>query len=173
MEPTRAVVLVVEDDPGINDLLCELLADEGYTAERALDGETGLARIEAGGIDLVLLDLMLPRMDGIELCRRMRARESDDVYLPIIMLTALASDDQRHAGFAAGADDYVTKPFKSDELLDRVHVWARTRARLRVAYDRLARERARLATEMDATLTMAREMLRLWQAEAREVEQRA
>src|SRR5207248_3984471 len=79
----------------------------------------------------------------LEICRRVRA-EHDEGYLPIIMVTALARDEQRHAGFAAGADDYLTKPFAIEALLDRVQVWLRTRQRLKVAHERLAAERARL-----------------------------
>jgi DNA-binding response OmpR family regulator len=142
-QPTRPVVLIVEDDETIGDVLQELLQQAGYAVQTAADGAAGLARIDAGGIDLVLLDLMLPHVDGLELCRRVRAHEGE-VYLPIIMLTALAGEEQRHAGFAAGADDYVTKPFHAAELLDRLQVWVRTRQRLRAAHERLAAERARL-----------------------------
>ena len=108
-------------DPVLAGMLCDLLREAGYAAEHAAGGEAGAARIEAGQIDLVLLDLMLPDVDGLELCRRARAVEND-VYLPIIMLTAL-SDKQRHAGLLAGADDYVAKPFDTSDLLDRVQVW--------------------------------------------------
>jgi response regulator RpfG family c-di-GMP phosphodiesterase/anti-sigma regulatory factor (Ser/Thr protein kinase) len=86
---------------------------------------------------------MLPEMDGLEICRRVRS-EQNEVYLPIIMLTALAGEDQVHAGFEVGADDYVTKPFAIATLLDRVQVWLRTRQRLKAAHERLAAERARL-----------------------------
>src|SRR4051794_18463009 len=138
MQSSRPVVLVVEDDPVLANMLCDLLREAGYAAEHAAGGEAGAARIEAGQIDLVLLDLMLPDVDGLELCRRARAVESD-VYLPIIMLTVL-SEKQRHAGFLAGADDYVAKPFDTDDLLDRVQVWLRTRLRLRLAHLRLLEE---------------------------------
>jgi len=121
-------ILIVEDDPLIAEVLTSLLEAAGHRVEAAGDGASGLDRILAGGIDLVLLDLMLPEIDGLDLCRRVRARENVD-YVPIIMLTALASDAQRHAGFAAGADDYLTKPCTLDELLDRVRVWLRTRQR--------------------------------------------
>ncbi len=153
------VVLVVDDDPITQTYVSTLLGRAGYTVEIAADGPAGLARIEAGGIDVVLLDLMLPVLDGLELCRRVRARQSD-VYLPIIMLTALDSADDRRAGFAAGADDYVTKPFRADDLLARVQVWAQTRARLRVAHERLQAERAtnaRLAAETLHALEVTRE----------------
>jgi DNA-binding response OmpR family regulator len=129
---------VVEDDAVLGSVVCDLLEHAGY----APDGGAGVARIEAGGVDLVLLDLMLPDVDGLELCRRARLIESD-VYLPIIMLTVLG-ETQRHAGFLAGADDYVAKPFDSGDLLDRVQVWLRTRERLRIAHLRLLEESAAL-----------------------------
>ena len=135
MQPARPVVLVVDDDPEIGEVLRYLLEHAGYTVALAGGAAAALARIEAGGIDLVLLDLMLPEMHGLELCRRVRAREGE-AYLPIIMLSALADEAQRHAGFVAGADDYVTKPFNSDDLLDRVRVWVRTRQQLKATDER-------------------------------------
>jgi len=132
MEPAAAVVLVVDDDRVTSALLQALLEEAGYVVEHAADGASGLARIAAGGIDLVLLDLVLPEVDGLELCQQVRAREGD-TYVPILMLTALASDAQRRAGFAAGADDFVSKPFEVEDLLARVQVWARARERLQAA----------------------------------------
>ncbi|HEY7060725.1 MAG TPA: response regulator transcription factor [Chloroflexota bacterium] len=143
METPRAVILVVEDDDSIAEMLLMLLHGVGYAAERAADGAAGLARIEAGGVDLVVLDLMLPGLDGRELCRRVRARE-DGTFLPIIMMTALASEQQRIEGFAVGADDYVSKPFSTDELLARVQVWLRTRQRLLAAHAQLMQQQAEL-----------------------------
>jgi DNA-binding response OmpR family regulator len=139
-------VLVVEDDPHIAQLLQALLSSAGYLVEYAADGAAALAYIEAPGFDLVLLDLMLPQVSGLEVCRRVRAR-AGEVYLPIILLTGLASEDDRQAGFAAGADDYVTKPFHAADILARVRVWTRTRQRLVAAYDqvRLAAARAERA----------------------------
>jgi CheY-like chemotaxis protein len=121
-------ILVVEDEPSACELVADVLALGGYEVETAEDGGTALERLDAD-IDLLLLDVMLPGLDGFEVCRRVRATESDE-HLPIIMLTALASDAQRHAGFAAGADDYLTKPFNNQELLDRVQVWLAARQRL-------------------------------------------
>jgi signal transduction histidine kinase len=138
MQSHPPLILVVEDDPVLAGVLCELLEDTGYAVQHAADGAAGVARIEQGGVDLVLLDLMLPDVDGLELCRRARAVERD-VYLPIIMLTVLG-EKQRHAGFLAGADDYVAKPFDTGDLLDRVQVWLRTRQRLRLAHVRLLEE---------------------------------
>src|SRR5262245_39875416 len=132
MPPTTAPILVVEDEPQVTGVLQALLAGGGHLVEIATSACAALARVQTGGIDLVLLDLMLPDLDGLQLCRLLRAHEGE-VYLPIIMLTGLSDDTQRHAGFAAGADDYVTKPFRHEELLDRVQVWVRARQRLKIA----------------------------------------
>src|SRR5581483_4837144 len=142
MQSHQPVILVVEGDPKLGDMLCDLLQHAGYAVERATDGAAGAARIEAGHLDLVLLDLKLPDVEGLELCLRARAVE-DDGYLPIIMLTA-PGDQRRHAGFLAGADDYVAEPFATDDLLDRVQVWLRTRRRLCLAQQRLLEERRAL-----------------------------
>ena len=144
MQADNLTILVVEDDPLVRDMLLELLASEGYTVECAVDGADGLARLVAGGIDLVLLDRLLPALDGLELCRRVRAHEGDS-YVPILMLTALTNPAQRQAGFAVGADDYIGKPFNVNDLLDRVQVWARTRQRLKAYHGELAQACARLA----------------------------
>jgi DNA-binding response OmpR family regulator len=135
MVDAAPVVLVVEDESLLRTMLKELLEAEGYTVEAAADGAEGLARVEAGGIDLVLLDLMMPGMNGLELCRRVREHEGE-AYLPIIMVTGLADEVDRHAGFAAGASDYVIKPYKPVDLLDRVRVWVRTRQCLQAARER-------------------------------------
>src|SRR5581483_4207874 len=159
VQSARSVILVVEDDAAVRESLHELLARAGHAVICATDGRTALDRVAAGGVDLVLLDLLLPGMDGIALCRELRARPAEAGYLPIIMLTALSSEAERHAGFAAGADDYVTKPFEPAHLLDRVAVWLRTRARLEAAQARLRDERAtsaRLAEERAAALAAMR-----------------
>jgi signal transduction histidine kinase len=135
------VILLVEDEPSAAEVVQLMLEGVGYTVEVADDGDSGLARIEAGDVELVILDVMLPGLDGLELCRRVRAAEGE-VYLPIIMLTARASEKQRQEGFHAGADDYVTKPVDYNELLARVQVWVRTRRRLQAAHAQLAREMA-------------------------------
>jgi len=137
----RSVILIVEDDPDLGNLLQRVVGRAGYGVEMASDGAAGWARVAAGGIDLILLDLILPQMDGLELCRRVRAHAGDS-YVPIIMLTGLAA--RQHAGFAAGADDFVTKPFEMTHLLDRVRVWLGTRQRLQAAHEQLALERGRL-----------------------------
>jgi DNA-binding response OmpR family regulator len=120
-------VLVVDDDPGAIDIIQQILASGGYAVESAQDGGMALARID-DNTDLVLLDVMMPDLNGLQVCRRIRAQERI-AHIPIIMVTALAGEAQRHAGFAAGADDYISKPFTAYELLDRVHVWTRARER--------------------------------------------
>ena len=109
-------VLVVEDDETVNEVVRRYLEREGYEVETALDGADGLARALARPPDLLVLDLMLPGLDGIEVCRRLRERHA----LPVIMLTARGDVDDRVAGLEVGADDYVTKPFSPRELTARV-----------------------------------------------------
>ena len=113
-------ILVVEDDAAISRVLQLELEHEGYAVEVARDGLSGLERALKEP-DLIILDLMLPRMDGMEVCRRVRAKSR----VPIIMLTAKDRVPERVAGLDSGADDYLTKPFATEELL------ARVRARLR------------------------------------------
>jgi DNA-binding response OmpR family regulator len=117
--PTTPTVLVVDDDATIRDMLSMLLTSEGYDPEAAPDAMSGLARIEQGGVDLVLLDLKLVGVDGLELCRRVRAAEHGE-HLPIIALSGTVDDHWESASRAAGADDVVAKPFDIDVLLDRV-----------------------------------------------------
>ncbi len=126
MASTSGTILLVEDDPIVSSLVSALLQREGYRTEAVHDAVAALERVQAGGVDLVLLDIGLPGMNGFELCRRLRACEGE-IHLPILMLTGFVSDDDRHAGFAAGADDYLTKPVKQRDLLDRLRVWIRTR----------------------------------------------
>src|SRR4051794_18538115 len=127
MQLDRPVVLVVEDDVAMVEILRALLEPAGYVLKIASDGASGLRHVSADDVDLMLLDVLLPDLDGLELCQRVRAREGA-LYLPIIVLTAHA--EQRHAAFAAGADDYVVKPFDVDDLLARAQVWVQTRRRL-------------------------------------------
>lgn len=143
MQTDSPFVLVVEDDSLVSDMLRAMLGRAGYTVEVAADGAAGLARIEAGGVDLVLLDLLMPKMNGLEVCQRVRARDTD-VYLPIIILTAQARPEQRQAGFAAGADDFLTKPFEREDLLARVQVWVRARQRMQALHARLLHEQEQL-----------------------------
>jgi PAS domain S-box-containing protein len=136
----------VEDKPAVAEMLRALLESEGYAVEVASTGVAGLARVQTGELDLVLLDVMLPDLDGLELCRRVRTREQS-VYLPIVMCTAYATEASRLEGFAAGADDFITKPFNPDELLARVRTWTHTRQRLKVLHARVQQQQAALAQQ--------------------------
>lgn len=118
-------ILVVEDEPVLRDGLVDLLAGAGHLVEAVADGESALLRVDASTFDLVLLDLMLPGIDGIEVCRRLRQTRLD---LPILMLTARGAEDDKVFGLRAGADDYMTKPFGMRELLARVDGFARRAA---------------------------------------------
>jgi two-component system OmpR family response regulator len=110
-------ILVVEDNLDLADLLLMHLREAGYAVQKAVDGRTALRRFEEESFDLVILDLMLPDLDGLEICRRLRARPD---YLPILMLTAKSTEFDRVLGLEVGADDYLTKPFSIRELLARV-----------------------------------------------------
>ncbi|MFJ8750129.1 response regulator transcription factor [Streptomyces sp. NPDC102441] len=109
-------VLVVDDDPTVAEVAAGYLERAGYDVERADDGPAALERFAALRPDLVVLDLMLPGMDGFEVCRRMRAQGP----VPVIMLTARGDEEDRILGLETGADDYVTKPFSPRELVLRV-----------------------------------------------------
>ena len=109
-------VLVVEDDRNIAELLQMYLEKEGYTVTVAADGGQGLSTFRSGKPDLVLLDVMMPVMDGWAVCRAIRAEGST----PVIMLTAKGETDDKVAGLKQGADDYITKPFEMKEVLARI-----------------------------------------------------
>src|SRR6478735_629348 len=111
-----ARVLVVEDEPNLNDLITQLLRQEGHEVFQASDGEQGLNAVNALQPDLIILDWMLPKLDGLVVCRRIREHH----ITPIIMLTAKAEEADMILGLEVGADDYVTKPFSNRELLARV-----------------------------------------------------
>jgi two-component system, OmpR family, phosphate regulon response regulator PhoB len=128
-------VLVAEDDQSISQLLSYNLEKQGYDVDVALDGEEALLRVEENMPDLVLLDWMLPKVAGIEVCRRLRARP-DARNIPIIMLTARGEETDRIRGLDTGADDYVVKPFSMTELMARVKAVLR-RIRPGLADDKL------------------------------------
>jgi two-component system, OmpR family, response regulator MprA len=109
-------ILIIEDDPAILKVLQRGLAYEGYTVDVATDGRTGLNQAHDHHPDLVILDWMLPGMDGLEVCRRLRLQGG----LPILMLTAKDTIQDRVQGLDAGADDYIVKPFNLDELTARI-----------------------------------------------------
>src|SRR5437762_8696200 len=103
-----ARLLVVDDDPNVARTLVELLAAHGYSAERAASGEEALDRLQHGGIDLVVLDVRLPGMNGFEACERIRERFGS--ALPVLMVTALGDTMSLRRGYEAGADDFLPKP---------------------------------------------------------------
>jgi DNA-binding response OmpR family regulator len=111
-----ARILLVDDEQSIQTLLSYPLRKDGYHVTSALDGSEALQRFEEGRFDLVILDLMLPRLDGVEVCRQLRTHSQ----VPIIMLTAKGSETDKVAGLEVGADDYITKPFSMREFRSRV-----------------------------------------------------
>jgi DNA-binding response OmpR family regulator len=111
-----ARILLVDDEQSIQTLLSYPLRKDGYHVTSALDGNEALRRFEEGRFDLVILDLMLPQMGGVEVCRHLRSRSQ----VPIIMLTAKGSETDKVAGLEVGADDYITKPFSMREFRSRV-----------------------------------------------------
>jgi DNA-binding response OmpR family regulator len=111
-----ARVLVVDDDPTVAEVVDRYLSNAGFDVDRAADGPAALRMVAAAAPDLVVLDLMLPGLDGIEVCRRLR----EHAAIPVIMLTARGEEADRVAGLECGADDYVTKPFSPRELTLRV-----------------------------------------------------
>lgn len=117
-------ILVVEDERNLADAICHILEQEGYNAEAAYDGKTGLAYAESGLYDAAILDVMLPGMDGFSIVRTLRQTQSD---LPIMMLTAKTSTQDKVEGLDCGADDYMTKPFEAEELLARLRALTRRR----------------------------------------------
>ena len=119
-----ATILVVDDEPRIRDLITEHLQHAGFSCAQAADGTQALAALGQGGVDLVILDIMMPFMDGMTCLREMRARK---ITTPVIMLTARSEEYDKLAGLEGGADDYVVKPFSPRELVARVKaVLART-----------------------------------------------
>ena len=117
-----AAILIVEDEPAMASGLRDNLEFEGYVVRMACDGEEALASAAESPPDLILLDLMLPRRNGLDVCRELRRR---GLSVPIIMLTARSHETDKVVGLELGADDYVTKPFSVRELMARVHVQLR------------------------------------------------
>lgn len=123
-------ILIVEDDRDLAELARLHLSDESYVVEVAHDGLEGQRRIERGGLDLVILDLMLPGLDGLEICRRMRARND---FTPLLILTARGGELDRVLGLELGADEYLAKPVSFRELAARVRAILRRVAEYRQA----------------------------------------
>ena len=119
--PDAQTILLVDDEDSVQKLLAYPLERDGYTVIPAQDGEEALARFQNEQVDLVVLDVMLPRLDGLEVCRRLRAQSS----VPIIMLTARGDELDKVLGLELGADDYITKPFSIREFRSRVRALLR------------------------------------------------
>jgi DNA-binding response OmpR family regulator len=118
-----ADVLVVEDDPEINELIGAYVELAGYSCRRVLRGEDALREAHAHHPMLIVLDVMLPDLDGFEVCRRLRSA-SDTARIPVVMLTALDQEDMRVRAKQCGADEYLTKPFDPDRLLEAIRAHA-------------------------------------------------
>lgn len=115
-------ILIVEDETALAEAVAHILRKAGHSADRVADGQSALDYIRAGTYDLVLLDIMLPRLDGLSVLRQMR---SEGVQTPVLLLTARTTVPDKVAGLNAGADDYLTKPFDPEELLARVSAMTR------------------------------------------------
>ncbi|MFD2671345.1 response regulator transcription factor [Marinicrinis sediminis] len=122
----RERILVVDDDEKITSLLRRSLAFEGYQVDIASNGQEGLGKLLEIEVDLVILDVMMPKLDGWEVCQRIR---ESGIHVPILMLTAKDEIDDRVKGLDLGSDDYVVKPFSLDELLARVRALLRRKQR--------------------------------------------
>jgi DNA-binding response OmpR family regulator len=125
---TNMRILVVEDDSRMVDVIAQGLRENSYAVDIAHDGDAGLYQTSINDYDVIILDVLLPKRDGFEVCRELRARANTT---PILMLTARAAIDDRITGLDAGADDYLTKPFSFRELLARIHALLRRDAQLR------------------------------------------
>ena len=121
-------ILVVEDERRLAQVIRRVLEEEGHTADTAYDGEEGLAMALAGSHDVIVLDVLMPEMDGIEVCQALRRNRIDT---PILLLTALDSVQDRVRGLDAGADDYLPKPFAFQELLARLRALGRRKVQAR------------------------------------------
>src|SRR5262245_27371278 len=121
-------ILIVEDDPSMGTALRDGLEYEGHTATLATDGAAGLRLAGELHPDVVILDVMLPKIDGLDICRRLRRARND---VPIIMLTSRSQDIDKVVGLKSGADDYITKPFSFTELVARIDAVLRRSARAR------------------------------------------
>jgi two-component system response regulator RegX3 len=133
-------LLIVEDEEAIRTGLIDVLVYHGYEVAFAADGISGLDKALSGRFDLILLDVMLPGMDGFEICNRIRARDRDQ---PVIMLTAKSTDEDIIQGLSLGADDYVAKPFSVAQLVLRIQAVLR---------------RSRIGVELDATLRLGEDV---------------
>lgn len=149
-------ILIVDDDPFNLDLLEQELTDQGYAIERANDGEEALEKVESFLPDVILLDYMMPKMNGIEVVKRLKQNESTK-GIPVILLTAKGSLEDKVRGLDAGADDYVVKPFDSFELLARV----RSMVRIKEMHDSLEEWNRTLAEKVKDQVGEIERMARL------------
>ena len=162
---SMTTVLVVDDEPIVRDVVVRYLRRDGFTTLEAGDGDSARRLIETGEPELVVLDVMLPGTDGLELCRWIRSRSA----LPVIMLTARGEEADRIVGLELGADDYVTKPFSPRELATRVRTVLRRSGGVQSQPDRLAFAdvvldgASRVVTNAGTAMTLtAREFDLLW-----------
>jgi DNA-binding response OmpR family regulator len=130
--PNSSTILLVDDEESIQTLLTYPLERDGYTVVQARDGEEAIRRFDEGAFDLVVLDVMLPRLDGLEVCKRLRSQSN----VPIIMLTARGEELDKVLGLELGADDYITKPFSIREFRSRVRALLRRAASSHLVGDR-------------------------------------
>jgi DNA-binding response OmpR family regulator len=151
-------VLVVDDDPTVSDVVRRYLERADYHVTLAVDGPTALEAAARRRPDLVVLDLMLPGIDGLEVCRRLRGQDPD---LPVVMLTALGDEADRVVGLSWGADDYVTKPFSPRELVLRVQSVLRRASRTAEAVSGVAE----VLRDGDLVVDVARRVARLGDAD--------
>ena len=121
-------ILLIEDEPRMANVIAKGLREHSYAVDVAQDGDAGLYQMSVNDYDLLVLDVLLPKRDGYEVCRELRAQGKT---IPVLMLTARATIDDRITGFDAGADDYLTKPFSFRELLARIHALLRRDSQLR------------------------------------------
>ena len=153
--PDSATILLVDDEESVQKLLTYPLERDGYRVVQARDGDEALTRFDAERIDLVVLDVMLPRLDGLEVCKRLRARSS----VPIVMLTARDDELDKVLGLELGADDYITKPFSIREFRSRVKALLRRASAPRhapgeeqpISVEGLVIDPARRTVELDGT----------------------
>jgi two-component system OmpR family response regulator len=146
MAAMQRTILVVDDDPHIRQLLVFALTKAGLQAREAKDGEEAMAAVAAGAPDLVILDINMPRMDGLEVCRRLRARGG----VPILILSSRDDEIDRVVGIELGADDYVVKPFSPREVTARVMaILRRTNAASEPAASSQGLAQGRLSLDVD------------------------
>ncbi len=118
--PDKHRILLVDDEPGIVKMVGRRLESEGYEVSVAMDGEEALKKGLEEDPELVILDIMLPKMNGYDVCRQLKTAKPE---LPVVMFTAMAQQKDRKRGQEAGADDYICKPFRTDELLGKIREW--------------------------------------------------